>query len=272
VTAGAIAPLREATDLRAYGGKAVALGAALRAGLPVPDGFALSVAAVDRVAAGSDHDALVAAFDRLGGPVAVRSSAIGEDSEGASFAGQHLSLLNVTSGAAAIDAVREVRASGHTAAALAYRKRSGVGGEPQVAVVVQRLVHSEAAGVLFTRCPISGRDERVIECAWGLGEAVVSGLVNPDRYRVARGGRVVERTISVKDMMIVPRAQGGTEEVPVDDTRASAGLLDAQLAALDALASHCERVFGDGGHDLEWAFSDPKTLYLLQRRPITRTA
>ncbi len=263
-------PLVEATDAAVFGGKAIELGAALRGGLPVPDGVALSVTAVDAIAAGdaAARAAAISAFERLGGATAVRSSAVGEDGMGASFAGQHATKLNVTDATALIAAIVEVRASGHTASALAYRQRQGIGGTPQVAVVVQRLVAAEIAGVLFTRCPMSGRDERVIEAARGLGEVVVAGLVNPERIRVGRDGTISERTAASQDLMIVPKRGGGTEELTVDDT-GDVLLQDWHVAALNELAATCERVFGTDGHDVEWAFVDDRVC-LLQRRPITR--
>jgi len=261
---------RDSTDL---GGKAVELGIAVRAGLPVPPGFALPVAIVDAVAAG-DADArrlVVHAYELLGGgAVAARSSAIGEDSAGASFAGQHATKLNVVSAPALLDAIAHVRASGHGASALAYRAKAGVAGAPRVAVVVQRLVRAELAGVLFTRCPTTGKDERVIEAARGLGEAVVAGLINPEHVRLGRDGRVLERRTPDQDIMIVARDDGGTEERPVADRHAPV-LADRHVAALHALAQRVEAVFGDRGQDLEFAFVDHE-LFLLQRRPMTRHA
>jgi pyruvate,water dikinase len=266
-------PLHDATEHEQHGGKAVALGHALRAGLPVPGGVALSVAFVEAVVTGQAdaHGRLHALYAELGGcPVAVRSSAVGEDGTGASFAGQHATKLNVTSARALIDAVHAVWVSGRTPSALAYRAQLGIAGAPRVAVVVQRLVQADVAGVMFTRDPVSGADERVIEASWGLGEAVVSGLVSPDRYRIDRAGRVTERAVGVKDLMIAPRADGGVEEVEIAGARAKAhALADDQLAALHELASQCERVFGAGGQDIEWAYTGD-ALHLLQCRPVTR--
>ncbi len=264
-------PLAEASDAASYGGKATELGAAIRGGLPVPGGFALSVAAVDAIKAGDTS--ACALVDRMyaelgGGPVAARSSAIGEDGQHASFAGQHVTKLNVVSASQLHEAIIEVRESGFVASAVAYRHRSGVAGPPRIAVVVQRLVVADLAGVLFTRCPVSGRDERVIEAARGLGEAVVAGLVNPERIRLARDGRLLERTAPDQDLMIVARDGGGTEERPIADRRAAV-LQDHHVRALHELALRVEAVFGDAGHDLEWAFTGD-TLHLLQRRPITR--
>jgi pyruvate,water dikinase len=256
-----------------HGGKAVALGHAVRAGLPVPHGVALSVAFVEAVVArhADAHSRLDELHRELGGgAVAVRSSAVGEDGAGASFAGQHATKLNVTTAFALRDAVRAVWESGRTSAALAYRAQLGVAGAPRVAVVVQKLVPADVSGVMFTRDPVTGADERVIEASWGLGEAVVAGLVSPDRYRIDRSGRVIERAAGMKDLMISPRADGGVEEVEVAHALASAhALSDVQLAELHALANDCESVFGGGGHDIEWAYAGG-ALHLLQCRPVTR--
>jgi len=266
-----IAALSKADREEDFGGKAAQLGHAHRKGLPVPPAWALSTAFVDRVIAG-DSDAitrLVDAFLELDGPVAVRSSGVGEDGASASFAGQHATELNVRSREGLLEAVHKVHRSARTEAALAYRRRLGLAPEPRMGVVVQRLVQSECAGVLFTRHPTTGADERVIEATWGLGEAVVAGLVTPDSYRMARGGLVIERTAGDKDIAILWSEEGGTEEVEVEAHRVSALCLDdAKLAALEGLAVACEAAFG-GTQDLEWAFVGAR-LYLLQRRAITR--
>ncbi|MGK3988378.1 PEP/pyruvate-binding domain-containing protein [Sorangium sp. So ce136] len=254
-----------------FGGKAAQLGQAHRSGLPVPPGWALSAAFVERVVAGESAavDRLVEAFRELDGPVAVRSSGVGEDGASASFAGQHATELNVRSRAGLLEAVRKVHGSARTEAALAYRRKLGLAPEPRMGIVVQRLVQADTAGVLFTRNPATGADERVVEATWGLGEAVVAGLVTPDSYRMARGGRVLERRAGEKDLAILWAEEGGTREVAVEPDRVEALCLDdARLAALEALAAACEAAFG-GTQDIEWAFAGDR-LYLLQRRAITR--
>jgi len=263
--------LREVFDTASFGGKAVQLGEALRAGLPVPDGFALSVEWVDGIVRG-DPEALQRLRTRVSDlrqTVAVRSSAVGEDSAGASFAGQHATCLHIDPNAEAVAAaVRHVWESGRTESALAYRKRLGIPGAARVGVVVQLMIEPAMAGVLFTLDPSNGEDVRVIEASWGLGEAVVAGLVTPDRYRVARCGDVLERSAGCKDLLIRRCAGGGTEEVTVDPGRAEELCLDdASLLALHRLAERCEQVYG-GAQDLEWAFAAGE-LYLLQRRPVT---
>jgi pyruvate,water dikinase len=263
-----IQDLSEAHDGRQFGGKATHLCRALRAGLPVPSGVALGVEIVEAVARGDSVDALDGLLDRVGAAVAVRSSAVGEDSADASFAGQHLTYLNVRSARALRDAVARIWESARSESALAYRRRLGLQHPPRMAVVVQLLVHADRAGVLFTQHPTTGADERLVEAAWGLGEAVVQGLVVPDRYRMERGGRVLERELGEKDTSIV-WADEGTRSVDVDVDRVAASCLsDAELSELDELATRCEAL-GAGGHDLEWAFQGGE-LFLLQQRPITR--
>ena len=264
--------LVESVDESAYGGKAAQLAAAIRAGLPVPGGVALSSGFVDAVAAGRPGviRELAKICAALGCTVAVRSSAVGEDSETASFAGQHLTCLNVRPSPPALaDVVRAIWQSARSEAALAYRRRLGLPSEPQIGVVVQELVLADCAGVLFTRNPFDGADEMVIEASWGLGESVVAGLVTPDRFRVSREGKVLERTVGTKDIAVRVLPEGGTyeAEVPAELVRTLC-LDDAQLRELHALATRCEETFG-GTQDLEWAFAGG-TLYLLQRRVVTK--
>jgi pyruvate, water dikinase len=263
-----VIPLSEATDPAVFGGKAVALGAAARAGLPVPAGFALSVDVVESVVRG--RDGVLGALRAVcagGGPRAVRSSAVGEDSAVASFAGAHCTVLGVCDPDGVIEAVRRVHASGGAAAARAYRGRLGLG-PCRMGVVVQELVPADVAGVLFTRNPVTGAPERVIEASWGLGEAVVAGLVVPDRYRLDVRGRVLERSEGEKDVA-VRAGPGGSREVAVDGAAVHVLCLDdAGLAALHALAEACDAVYGTTDHDIEFAFHDG-AVFLLQRRPIT---
>jgi pyruvate,water dikinase len=261
-------PLIEAGDARTFGGKAAHLALAAGASLPVPEGVALPWRLVDAVAARDpEATALLAAAAPLGDSLAVRSSAVGEDSGRASFAGQHLSLLGVRAVglAAAVEAVwRSVREE----PARAYRGSLGVAGDLRAGIVVQSMVRADVAGVLFCPNPLTGADEVVIEAAWGLGEAVVSGLVIPDLVRLSTAGNVLERRRGVKDVEVVAVAGGGTANRSISGPRVLAPCLDArQLAGLHRLAIACERAFG-GSQDLEWAFAGPR-LWLLQRRPVT---
>jgi pyruvate,water dikinase len=202
-------------------------------------------------------------------PLAVRSSAVDEDGAAASFAGQHLTLLNVPSVDDVLAAVRQVWWSANSDSAITYRQRVGLFTRPSVGVVVQSLLDPDAAGVMFTQNPINGADERIVEAAWGLGEAVVAGRVIPDTFRMARDGSVLERTPGLKKFAIRAATDGGTiDEAVAPDRREQLCLDDDQLAQLSALATTCEEVYGIG-RDIEWAFVD-RQLYLLQCRAVTR--
>jgi pyruvate,water dikinase len=267
----AIVPLEEAHDESLFGSKAVGLGEAARAGLPIPAGAALAGAVVEAVAGGDAQamSAVAEAVRPLDSPLAVRSSAVDEDGAEASFAGQHLTLLNVPGVDAVPDALREIWWSANSDSAITYRKRTGVFRRPSVGVVVQSLLDPDCAGVMFTRNPINGADERVIEASWGLGEAVVAGLVIPDHFRVDRSGQVVERTPGLKKIAIRTLPAGGTVEEKLSPSLAEQLCLDdSQLEELHRLAGRCEEVYGPD-RDIEWAFAQGK-LYLLQCRAITR--
>jgi pyruvate, water dikinase len=269
IASGTAVALAEARDEGEFGGKAVQLGAAIRAGLPVPEGVALPAALVAAVAAGDPAAVaeLSAVRDSIPGPLAVRSSCADEDSTAASFAGQHLTQLNVRSLDQLVEAVAAVWRSGRSASALAYRRKLGIESDPRMGVVVQRLLDPEVAGVLFTRHPVTGADERVIEATWGLGEAVVQGLVTPDRYRLSPTGEVLERSPGRKQVAIRARPNAAADEPVAAHLVEALCLDDRRLASLHTLALRCEEGFL-GPSDLEWAFVD-ETLHLLQRRAIT---
>ena len=267
-----IVPLEKARDDAVFGSKAVGLGMAVRAALPLPNGVALSGAVVEAVASGEERvlKKVAKAVRPLGAPLAVRSSAVDEDGAEASFAGQHLTLLNVLSAEGLGEALREVWWSANSDSAISYRQRVGHFVRPSVGVVVQALLDPRVAGVMFTQNPISGADERMIEASWGLGEAVVAGAVIPDNYRVDRSGRVLERRPGVKKIAIRATAEGGTVEEAVSPERVeSLCLEDGELEELNRLAARCEEVYGRA-RDIEFAFADGR-LYLLQCRAVTRT-
>ena len=264
-------PLEKARETALFGSKAVGLGQAVRDGLPVPPGVALSGPIVEAVAAG-DESAIkkVAKSARpLGGPLAVRSSAVDEDGADASFAGQHLTLLNVPSSEELSSALSEIWWSANSDSAIGYRKRVGLFTRPSVGVVVQALLDPDTAGVMFTQNPVTGADERMIEASWGLGEAVVAGQVIPDHFRIDRSGEVLERTPGLKKLAIRTVPGGGTveEDVPPDLVERLC-LDDGQLGELNRLADRCEQIYGPA-RDIEWAFAGG-ALYLLQCRAVTR--
>jgi len=266
-----VVPLEDARDDSLFGAKAVGLGEAARSGIPLPPGVALSGSVVDAVAGGDEKaiEEVRKLVRPLGGPLAVRSSAVDEDGAEASFAGQHLTLLNVPSADDVSSALREVWWSANSDSAITYRQRVGLFTRPSVGVVVQALLDPDSAGVMFTRNPMSGADERVIEASWGLGEAVVACLVIPDQYRIDRSGQVLERTAGLKKIAIRTLPDGGTveQEVPAELVE-RACLNDEQIQELNRLADRCEQVYGPA-RDIEWAFADGE-LYLLQCRAVTR--
>ena len=145
-----------------------------------------------------------------------------------------------------------------------------IAGEPRVAVIVQALVPAEVAGVLFTIDPVSGSGERwIVEASWGLGEAVVGGLITPDRYVIARTGELLERQLGHKDIAIVADEHGGTTELAINNPARvqEACLGEKALVRLAELGAACEGLLG-ANQDIEWALSSG-TLYLLQCRPVT---
>jgi pyruvate,water dikinase len=263
--------LVDAVEESRVGAKATGLGAAARAGLPSPPGIALSGRFVDEVAAGRDAavEQLMTAARSLEGPLAVRSSAADEDGADASFAGQHLTLLNVPSVDDLSAAVREIWWSANSDSAITYRQRVGLFARPCIGVVVQSLLNPDSAGVMFTQNPINRADERLIEASWGLGEVVVAGRVIPDTFRLERSGTVLERTSGVKKIAIRAAADGGTfEETVAPNLVERLCLDDDQLAQLNTLAARCEEIYGPA-RDIEWAFAGGN-LYLLQCRAVTR--
>ena len=201
-------------------------------------------------------------------PVAVRSSATAEDLPGLSFAGQQDTLLNVVGPDALRDAVVRCWSSLWTARAIGYRARNGIDqASVSLAVIVQEMVESEVSGVLFTANPISGlRDEIVVDAAFGLGEALVSGQVEPDHFVLAPDGTVRQAALGAKALRIHGRPGGGV----VQETRDGAAerTLDAdQLRALAALGRQVAALYGTP-QDIEWALAGGR-LVLLQARPIT---
>jgi rifampicin phosphotransferase len=217
------------------------------------------------------------AYDRLAGgdaegetPVAVRSSATAEDLSGASFAGQQETYLNVRGVEALLEAFKDCWASLWTARAMAYRARQGI--DPatvSLAVVVQRMVEAEAAGVMFTANPANGRrNEAAIGAAWGLGESVVSGSVTTDDIVVEKDtGHVLSRETADKGVMTV-YTESGTEERPVPEARRRQAVLDDEAAAtLARYGARIEELYGSP-QDIEWALANGE-FFVVQSRPIT---
>ncbi|HBY95340.1 MAG: hypothetical protein M5U01_24140 [Ardenticatenaceae bacterium] len=204
-------------------------------------------------------------------PVAVRSSAIAEDSEAASFAGQQETYLNICDEAGVLHHIRACWASFFRPRAIFYRAKKHTLADLRIAVVIQHMVSPEKSGVMFTADPVRRRrDQMIVEATWGLGEAVVSGLVTPDNYTVRkRDGAVVTCFVPRKPVAIVRDEQhSGVYETTLDDEQAQARVLsDEELQQLAGLGRQLEAHFGKP-QDVEWAIEAGR-IYLLQSRPIT---
>lgn len=232
----------------------------------MPTEIAESVAAAYRQMAASERDV----------PVAIRSSATSEDSEDASFAGLQDTYLWVRGETAVLEYVRKCWASLYNTESVTYRHRLKLPEEQvAMAVVVQRMAPARSAGVMFTRSPTTGdRSIVVIESAWGLGSALVSGEVTPDRFVVNKvTGEITGRTISQKLMRHVPDlAQGGVhEEEVLHELQSVPSLSDSEIVELASTAKKVERHYGRA-QDIEWAVADEggtSAIYFLQSRPET---
>jgi rifampicin phosphotransferase len=201
--------------------------------------------------------------------LAVRSSATAEDLPGLAFAGQQDTYLNVIGERATLAAIRRCWGSLWTARAMAYRVRNHVpAAEVALAVLAQELIPAAVSGVLFTANPLTGRrDEIVIDASFGLGEAIVSGQVDPDHYVIdSRAWRITRRKLGAKALAVLPRADGGTEQVPRSAGQEQA-LPDPAILVLGRTAQNVAALFG-APQDIEWAWVDAR-FYLLQSRPIT---
>jgi pyruvate,water dikinase len=219
------------------------------------------------------RDSILAAYDDLeegDSFVAVRSSATAEDLPDASFAGQQETFLNITR-EDLVDRVKRCWASLFTQRAIYYRNEQGFDHDVvDIAVVVQQMVDAEKSGVMFTSHPSTGEPKIIIEAAWGLGEAVVSGSVSPDNYVVDRGtDEVLEATVADKKIEMVKDTETGkTIEREVEDDRRKVQVLDkSEIEKLVDLGERAEDHY-DEPQDIEWAIIGGE-VYMLQSRPIT---
>jgi len=304
------------TDEALFGGKSASLGELIAAGIPVPPGFALAStafqatglsAAIDDRLTGLDvadlealrsTSAAIAELVRAtpvpepvraeverryealapeAPPVAVRSSALGEDSAEATFAGQQESYLWIRGTERVCDAVRDCWASLYTPEAISYRARMP-SAEPAMGVAVQLMVDAAVSGVMFTCNPVNGDPSTVaVNASWGLGLAVVGGEVTPDEYRVSKVTReVLHRSVGPKEIEYVPDPDGpGALKVHVRPDRRDVACLDEErLGELVEVSRRVERHF-DGHQDIEWAIARGQPagalgdLFMLQSRPVT---
>ena len=288
-------------DVARAGGKGSSLARMAALGLPVPPGFVIPANALaDALPDGGAElralarrqdaeaaqtlirtveldpalrEAVLSAYDALGPgrdvPVAVRSSACAEDSEAASFAGQQETFLHVRGPDQVRARIRDCWASFFSERALFYRSKKGSLADLGMAVVVQRMVNADLAGVLFTMDAVQRRRDRmVVEVVIGLGEAAVSGAVTPDHYVIKRDGRVRKARVHEQPYAIVAGEDGGVVERPLDASEGGARKAsDELLARLARLGDDLEQRVGVP-QDIEWAVEDGQ-LYVLQARPVT---
>jgi pyruvate,water dikinase len=291
-------------EVATAGGKGASLARMTSLGLRVPPGFVIGAGALAEalpdggaelraVVTAGDHAAaaerahaivgalempaalrkpIAAAYAGLGegdAPVAVRSSACAEDSEEASFAGQQETYLHVRGADPVIERVRDCWASFFSERALFYRARKGSLEDLGMAVVVQRMVQADVAGVLFTCDPVrKRRDRMVVEAVLGLGEGVVSGQLTPDHYILKRDGRIRKAQVHVQPYAIVAAPDGGTVERELSETEGGAQkVADEHLAALAKLGDDLEQRLGVP-QDIEWAV-EAGEIFVLQARPVT---
>src|SRR5215212_5714360 len=217
------------------------------------------------------------AYRELGGSaVAVRSSATAEDLPEAAFAGQQETFLNVEGESALIEAVRACWMSLWSERAILYRTKQNIDQSAvKLAVVVQKMVPADIAGVMFTANPISGaREELIIDASLGLGEAVVSGMVTPDHFIVEkRSRRIKAQQLGKREVIIRPKIGGGTEQISLaQETTNTAALAPQEIRKLSQLGMEVERHYGIP-QDIEWAWIQEKLqkgkFLLLQARPMT---
>jgi rifampicin phosphotransferase len=299
----------DSTKINTVGSKALNLGLMSSAKLAVPNGFCVTTDAyrlvvrqrlddlMDKLAGATDPAGVAAAaeearrrvftlatpaelrtaisdhYNALGDDtaVAVRSSATAEDLAYASFAGQQDTYLNVVGSAALLDAVRRCWASLWTDRAVSYRNANGIDHRGvALAVAVQRMIDAAVSGVMFTANPVTGnRNETVIDASPGLGEAVVSGAVNPDHFVVnSLDRRIVTHRLGDKRVMITSLPGGGTERHELAEASSEACLDDKQLLRLIDLGQQVQRHYG-APQDTEWALDSAGHFWLTQARPIT---
>jgi pyruvate,water dikinase len=217
------------------------------------------------------HEEITVFLSRLGekNAYAVRSSATAEDLPTASFAGQQDSYLNIIGKEAILKHISKCWASLFTERAVIYRLQNGFNHRKVfISVVVQKMIFPQAAGILFTADPISGnRKVLSIDASFGLGEAMVSGLVNADIYKV-QSGKIIDKKISTKKLAIYALKDGGTKELEIEPERQNRQTLtDEQILQLENMGRKIEEHFGCP-QDIEWCLSDD-TFYIVQSRPIT---
>ncbi len=262
-----------ATNSEITGGKGAGLSRMAATGLPVPPGFVVCSGAFQMSPMPEAiKEAISGAYAKLAAntPVAVRSSAVCEDGESASFAGQQETFLNVRGAQEVVRRVQDCWASFFTPRAMFYRSEKGDVNDTRMAVVIQEMIAADKSGVMFTVDPVSKtREHLVIEAVFGLGEGVVSGLITPDHYVLNRAdGSSVREFVALQSTAIVCEPGGGTREIDLVEEQGAARVLnDQQLDCLVGLGARLEEFFG-APQDVEWCIRGNE-IFLLQSRPIT---
>ena len=270
--------LSEAAAENAVGMKASNLALLIRAGFPVPPGFILTADATDGdnrsleqwVSDARFRQEAAAAFEQIAPPAVVRSSCAAEDLKEASFAGQYETVLNVTA-QNLWESILRCLASKNDRHVQSYltQRLGAVAREQAISIIVQELIDADAAGVIFSHNPVTGnRDEIMINASFGLGVAVVSGLVTPDLFIVSRQtGAIVQKELGHKDSKVVLDREGTRIVETTRETRERFSIRDEQLNELVRMTIAIETLLGYPV-DLEFAYRQGK-LYILQARPIT---
>lgn len=261
-------------DIKLVGGKGLSLALLTQAGFPVPPGLVITTIAYKSAQnnqIGPDVEKeILAAFDALGADrVAVRSSAIAEDSPDASWAGQFESFLNVQR-EQLIESVKKCWQSASSEIVKNYAESNSTSDEQlAIAVAVQKMVESEVSGVAFSVNPITkDNGEMMIEAIYGLGELLVQGMITPDNYIVNRQTHeVTEKNIKTKTNMLVYRNGQNIEEAVPENKRDESCLNDEEISELARLVDKIEKFYGKP-QDIEWALEDNE-FYIVQSRPIT---
>lgn len=262
-------------DVQEAGGKGASLGEMIRVNIPVPPGFVLTAQTHQKFA--NDQlpidveEEILKAFDELDAKrVAVRSSAIAEDSSQASWAGQLETYLNV-SRENLINKIRECWNSIKSERALAYAGEHDLSEDDLfLAVVVQKMVESKVSGVIFSVNPITkDKNEIMLEAGYGLGEMLVQGLITPDNFVIDKKTlKIKSRDIQTQDTMLVFQ-DGQNKEIAVpEDKKSNQAISDEQVLKLANMAIRIENHY-EIPQDIEWAIDDEKRIWILQSRPIT---
>lgn len=253
-------------DASSVGGKGASLGEMVQFGIPIPLGFVISVTNSTQFS----ETEILEAYDALDAErVAIRSSAVGEDSSQASWAGQLETYLNV-SRENIIGKVKDCLNSIKSDRVSIYAKEQKITKDKlMVAVVIQKMVDSKVSGVLFTVNPVTGEDEIMLEAGYGLGEMIVQGSITPDNFILDKSSlKIKSKNIQVQESMMVFQ-DGVNKEIPVtEDKKGEQKISDVDIIKLGELAVRIEKHYGVP-QDIEWALDQEDKIWILQARPIT---